>query len=100
LRVRWRAVARRDLDHIFDYIVGRGSPLNARRFVADIEATAEAIGDLPYGYRLREEIGPGVRSKPFKSVVIIYDVPHQEYVRILRVVDARRDYVPIVREDD
>ena len=54
-----RALA--DLEEIHDYIAEQ-NPMNAARFIDELEARSSQIRRTPAMGRLREELAPGVRS--------------------------------------
>ena len=97
MRVSWRPSARDDLFDIYRYIVKAGAPATALAYATSIEAFANAIGELPYAGRVRDDLRTGMRIRLFKSVIVAYEIQDGR-VRILRILHAARDYERILKE--
>lgn len=89
-----RALA--DLEEIHDYIAEQ-NPMNAARFIDQIEASSSQLGRTPAMGRLREELAPGVRSLALGKYVVFYRIKERS-VEILRVVRGCRDIEAIWEE--
>ena len=94
LDVGFRKRALRDLDHISDTISrARGSRIVAERYRDRIVAACLRIGDAPEAGRPRDDIRPGLRAWTFERRLIIVYQLERDRVRIVRIVDGRRDYL-------
>jgi toxin ParE1/3/4 len=92
-----RAAARRDLVEHFVYLAAEGGEELAERFLSQAEASCEVLLDQP-------EIGSplvandpglsGIRKWPVKDFqnFLIFYVPHDRGVTIVRVLYARQDW--------
>ena len=89
MRVVLSALAELDLIEIGDWIA-RDSPANAVRFVRLLRLAINRIARMPTGYRLRPELGEGVRSCAVKSQVIFFRI-EPGHVLVLRVLHGARD---------
>jgi toxin ParE1/3/4 len=98
--VVFRKRALRDLDEISKKLTRRsGSADVAARYLERILATCSRIGDAPEGGRPREDIRPGLRSWVFEGRMIIVYRLERRRVRIVRIVDGRRDYSRLLAPD-
>ena len=95
MRVSWRPAARDDLLDLYLYIAERGAPEAALRYAGEIEAFADAIGHFPRSGRARDDIRPGLRMKPFRSVLVAYEI-REDAVHVLRILHAARDYARLL----
>jgi toxin ParE1/3/4 len=73
MRVTLSPLAQRDLEAIGDYIAA-DSPARAIMFIARVRRQCAALGKTPKGYRLRPELGAGIRSCAFGSYVLFFTV--------------------------
>lgn len=89
MKVRFSAKAEIDLIEIADYIA-LDSPARALAFVRELRGACQRIGRMPTGYRLRPELGVGIRSTAVKSHVVFFAVVHGEAL-IARVLHGARD---------
>lgn len=98
LTVRFREEAIADLVEVLDYLASRGaSEATALGFIGRIRQKCEAIGDLPEGYPVRPDLGPGIRIAPFEhSAVIAYRLV-DDAVEIVNVFYGGRDYESLLR---
>jgi toxin ParE1/3/4 len=94
--VQWTEQAATDLHEIFLYIAAAGNPLTARRYVDEIAERCERLAIFPHMGRRHEEAVANLRTVPFRSVLIAYLV-EPATVRILRILDQRRDTEPLLR---
>jgi toxin ParE1/3/4 len=90
LAVYYTSKAREDLCEIHDYIARR-NPVNAERFIGQLEARCAEIGTTPRMGRLREELAAGLRSVTVGKYVLFYRLKEEKAVEILRVVHGGRD---------
>ena len=100
LAVRFREEAISDLLEILDYLIDQGAGEGtAMGFVGRIRTKCESIGGLPESYRVRPELGPGIRIAPFEhSAVIAYRVD-EDAVEIVNVFYGGRDYESLMGGD-
>jgi len=82
--------ARLDLRQIGAFIV-RDNPERALSFVDEIEAHARRAAERPLGYRLRDEIGPGLRGLLHGRYSILFRDLADE-VRVVRILHTARDF--------
>jgi toxin ParE1/3/4 len=93
LDVRLGAKARGDLEDLQDRIEFSGGDRDVgRRYRERLLLACLKIGDAPEGGRLRSDIGPGLRMWVFERRMIILYRIEARAVRILRIVDGRREY--------
>ncbi|WP_419804885.1 type II toxin-antitoxin system RelE/ParE family toxin [Terriglobus sp.] len=78
-----------DLEAIGDWIA-EGSPERAVSFVREIREEFARIGSQPHLFRLRPEIGNGVRLAVKGSYVILFWID-EDTVRIERVIHGSRN---------
>lgn len=88
-RLRVAADALADLQEIADFI-GRDNPTRARSFVAEPRARAREVTAHPMAYRVRNEMGTGVRVTGYRGYLLFYRVSDAE-VRLLRVMHGARE---------
>jgi toxin ParE1/3/4 len=98
MRLRFSRRSEIDLEEIGDY-VANDSPRNAANFVAKLRDACQRIGRMPAGYRLRPELGEGVRSSAFRSYTIFFVVERDE-VLIVRILHGARDITAHDLEED
>ena len=86
--------AERDLEELFDYIVGRDSPTAARRVLDRVDKSIASLGSFPErGSFPKELLALGIRDyrqvffKPYR--VICRTVGIRVYIYL--IVDGRRD---------
>jgi toxin ParE1/3/4 len=78
-----------DLTDIGEYIALH-NPIRARTFVDELIAQIERIGQYPFSYRLRPDIGTEARAAVHQNYLILFRIVG-EVVRVERVVHGRRD---------
>ncbi len=93
--VRIAPEAAGDADEISDYIA-RDDPERADSFVDELLARARQIGEGPRRFRLRPEIGPGLRAARHGPYLVIFD-EQPDYIRVLRILHGARDLKRVVR---
>jgi toxin ParE1/3/4 len=86
------AKARADLQAIEDYIAEQSGPMRADMVLSRIEETMRVLAFMPGMGRIRYDLADNARTFSTAPWVIVY-VPLADLdgVRILRVVDGRRD---------
>ncbi len=83
-------LAREDFLQIWGYIAGHSDEETADSFVTRLAEKCEIIATSPLGYRMRDELLPGLRSFPFRSYMIFY-VPITDGIEVIRVLHSARD---------
>lgn len=78
-----------DLEAIATYIA-RHNQRRAQSFVRALRRHFETVAGNPQGYRLREELGAGIRIAPFGNYLVIFRILG-ETVRVDRVLSGYRD---------
>ncbi len=81
--------AERDLEAIGDYIA-KDNPKRALTFVRKLRHQCQRILVAPQGYRMRPELGQGIRSCTYGAYVIFF-IERNEEVRIIRVLHGAMD---------
>lgn len=99
-KVRWSSEAKRDITDLIDHIEQASGSIDvALRYVDRLEARCLRIGDVPFGGRMRDDLGTGFRSVPFERSAIIFYVVEPEQVFITNIFRRGRDYEAILRGD-
>lgn len=89
MRVDFSPLAEQDLEAIGDYIAA-DNPRRALSFVQEIRAQCQRIARNPPGYRLRPELGDGIRSCVHGHYVIFFEADTHA-VTIVRILHGARD---------
>ena len=89
MRVSISPLAERDLESIGDYIAD-DNPGRAVSFVSEIRGQCDKIANAPRAYRLRPELGEGIRSCAHGSYVIFF-VATKTLVTVVRVLHGAMD---------
>ena len=82
-------LAASDIEEIGDYIA-QDNPSRAVRFMAELRMQCRKIAAAPQAYRLRPELGDGIRSCAHGNYVIFFCASYDE-VSIVRVLHGARD---------
>lgn len=82
-------LAEQDIEAIGDYIA-QDNPVRALSFTEDLYQQCCVIGENPWLYRERPELGQSIRSCAYGRYLILYDTTDTE-VRIERVLHGARD---------
>ena len=91
--------AKADLEEIAFYVfVESGSLEIADRLVDSIAERFVLLGRHPSVGRRRDDLGPGIRSFPVGSYVVLYRVEGDDVV-IQRVVRGSRNLVALLRDE-
>lgn len=95
--VRLARRAEADLEQIALSLAESGSRETAERAIAAITERFSLLADYPHVGRARDQdLGPGRRSFPVDSYVIVYRIIAGD-VQILRVAHGRRDLRALMR---
>jgi toxin ParE1/3/4 len=97
MRLAFTPRAEQDLEAIADYIAA-DNPGRALSFVRELRAQCQRITHNPPGYRLRPELGDGIRSCPHGHYVIFFECD-PDAVLIVRILHGARD-LPAVFDAD
>ena len=89
MRVSFRPAVAGDLRDI-GHFIAKDDVDRAVTFVAELLEKCRAIAERPKVGRLRPELGESVRSRAYRSYVILYRI-ERDRVRILRIVHGARD---------
>ena len=90
-------LAEQDLEAIADYIAA-DNPVGALSFVRELRAQCQRITLNPPGYRLRPELGEGIRSCAHGHYVIFFETTTED-VLVVRILHGARD-LPTVFESE
>lgn len=96
MRLLITPLARQDIEAIGDYIA-QDDPVHAMAFVEALRHQCQRIAAQPLMYRLRPELGVGLRSCPHGRYVIFFSV-QEDAVRIVRVLHGARDLLVALRQ--
>lgn len=84
----WRPQARSDLQALYDWIAERSNPETAFDYVNAIDADVSELAYYPHRGTPRDDLVPGMQTRPFRRrTVIAYRVIGNR-VEILRLVHA------------
>ena len=78
-----------DLEEIGDYIA-RDNPRRAASFVAELRRQCVKLTRSPEGYRLRPELGDGIRSCAYGNYVIFFMI-QADALLIVRILHGSMD---------
>jgi len=90
-RLVWSPRAKRDLIEIWRYYARVASPDIADTVLREVERAGEAIRRNPLARRVRDELGPGLRSA-LVSPYTIFNRVQDDDVQVVRVLHERRDF--------
>jgi toxin ParE1/3/4 len=90
--------AKDDLDDIWYYIAS-GSVVNADRFLDRLYETMKLLADMPMMGKAREDLAPTLRSFVEGNYLIFY-IPVDTGIEIVRVVRGSRDIEALFRDDE
>lgn len=89
MRLAFTPLAEQDLEAIADYIAA-DNPVRALSFVRELREQCLRITLNPPGYRLRAELGDGIRSCAHGHYVIFFE-SEPDAVVIVRILHGARD---------
>ncbi len=87
---RIRALARKDLELIWDYTLERWGIDQAERYLASLFSCFDDLTKNPKIGKPREDVMPGARSFPQGRHVIFYEIDHSG-IEILGIVHQSED---------
>jgi len=98
LRIVYSAEARADLRALEDHIAERDGQLRADMVLGRIEETIHILAFMPGMGRPRPYLREGTRAFAVAPWTVIYEpLPELDGIRVIRVVDGRRDLPEIFR---
>ena len=86
---RFTPAAKEDLRGISRFIA-QDNPVRAYSFVDDLESQTRRIAKNPLAYRLRPEMGEGLRACPFGRYMIVFRLA-DDVVQVVRVLHGAMD---------
>mgnify|MGYP003605211864 CR=1 len=90
-------LAEQDIESIGDYIA-RDNPRRALSFIRELRSQCQRISKTPQGYRLRDELGDGIRSCAYGNYVIFFEI-ETDALRIVRILHGARDIPAVLGVD-
>lgn len=90
-------LAEQDIESIGDYIA-RDNPRRALSFIRELRSQCQRISKTPQGYRLRDELGDGIRSCAYGNYVIFFEIK-TDALRIVRILHGARDIPAVLGVD-
>lgn len=96
MKVRFTALADRDLETIGDWIA-QDDPQRAASFVRELRKAAAGLSRYPQRYPTVPGLPIEVRKKSYRDYLVLYRVNETE-VQILRVFHGSRDWAGILDE--
>ena len=91
-------LAEQDLESIAEYIAADNVP-RALSFVRELRQQCQRIALNPAGYRMRPELGEGIRSCAHGHYVIFFEVL-TDAVTVVRILHGARDLPELFQADD
>jgi plasmid stabilization system protein ParE len=92
LRIVYSAKARADLRALEEYIAERDGKSRARMILGRIEETIRILAFMPGMGRFRPYLREGLLAFSVTPWTIVYELqPELDGIRVIRVVDGRRD---------
>ncbi|OGT07828.1 MAG: plasmid stabilization protein [Gallionellales bacterium RIFCSPHIGHO2_02_FULL_57_16] len=89
MHIELSTAALRDLESIGDYIA-QDNPQRAKSFMGELRDQCVKIAKSPQAYRLRSELGDGIRSCTYGNYVIFFR-EDQIMLRVLRILHGSMD---------
>jgi toxin ParE1/3/4 len=90
LPIRYSESARRDISDILDFTEQEWGIDQRRRYRAQLREVIHHLAEVPTLGRVRDDLGPGLRSIPMGSHLICYSV-RTDMLFIRRVFHSRQD---------
>lgn len=91
-RVAFRPEALEQLEELYDYIAGTGSPGNAANFTESIVSFCEGLADFPYRGMARDDLRSGLRTIGYKKRVVVAYAVLDETVTVIGIFYGGRDH--------
>jgi toxin ParE1/3/4 len=99
MRYRITPLARQDLSEIWEYSERTWGTAQAEAYLRDLERSFGTIARGQGIGRLRPDLGPDIRALPVNRHMVFY-LPREREVAILRVLHHRRDFSVIEFGED
>lgn len=99
MRIELSRLAQFDLIEVVATIAA-DRPSDARRWKARLDEAIGQIADFPGIGTRREELAPGMRSFPVPPFLILYRIPGDDSIEVLRVVHGARDLPHLMSPQD
>jgi toxin ParE1/3/4 len=99
--VRYRPRATADLEEIADFLAALEAPGRAERILAHLINRARWLASQPGIGRRRDDLGPGIRTWPERSFIIVYRVvaADTEVVRVAEAIEVQGHVIRAVTLD-
>ncbi|MCA9433811.1 MAG: type II toxin-antitoxin system RelE/ParE family toxin [Candidatus Omnitrophica bacterium] len=78
--------------------IAQNNPLNADRFLEQIESHCENLAYSPRIGKLRSDLGTEIRSFPVGEYLLFYQ-PIDEGILLVRVIHGRRNYEALFQRE-
>ncbi|AEG67538.1 type II toxin-antitoxin system RelE/ParE family toxin [Ralstonia solanacearum] len=98
MRLAITPLAEQDLESIADYIA-QDNPARAVTFVRELQGQCQRLVANPSGYRLRTELGDGIRSCAYGRYVIFFVTTPDEVI-VIRILHGARDLPAVFHPDE
>ena len=95
-RVILSSKAEDDLSEIWAHIAAENEPA-AERVITQIQNKAALLAEQPEAGSARPDLGPGLRSFPAGSYLLVYR-PSENGIHVARVIHSARDVAAIIDE--
>ena len=89
MRLLFTPMAESDLESLGDYIAS-DNPRRAITFVRELREQCQRIALNPSGYRMRPELGQGIRSCAHGNYVLFFEASDNA-VSVIRILHGARD---------
>ncbi len=90
--VVFRPEAVQQLEELYNFIAGAGSPGNAAGFTESIVSFCESLADFPYRGVSRDDLRPALRTIGYRKRVVIAYAVLNETVAIVGIFYGGRDH--------
>jgi len=88
---RLTRTAKTDLDEIWLWCTRDAGVETADRLIQSLADSFLMLAGMPSAGRIRNDIGPKIRSFPSSSYIVYYSKPPRGRIQILRVIHGHRD---------
>jgi toxin ParE1/3/4 len=96
-RIRTAAAARRDIDHVAQWIAAQSGVNAAMKWLAALDEALDVLARVPGSGTSRSYLRPGLRSSPFFRHVIFFKSTKTVFT-VVRVIHGARDYERVFRQ--
>lgn len=95
-RVVWRSKARGDLLDLYDWIAAAADPATAFDFTSAIESHVAELAQFLQRGTPRDDLLPGLRTRPYRRRTVIAYRVTDDSVEILRLFHVGREWSGLV----